>query len=461
MSLGLTITLLTILLFGLFCLSALNSVFRRFQKKELKKVFLEIGNLFFYRSIHVTFFPKQEFETLFFVNTFTQNILRFLYVIFSVVALMQTHLLNLTTHLYAPDTSLSLEWPGGFLFLIGMFLLFFLIGDYLPRIFGINYPNLAIKMTAFPASLFLLTTFPITFIFLKMSKLFVHTLHYDHLKEPYAEAKQEIIDIIQESNVSAHLDAHDKKLLESVMAFKDRIAREVMVPRVDVFSLPQDTTIDEAAKILINEGYSRTPVYKNSLDNIIGVLMYKDILAKYLEWSQNNASNILKAPISTLLKPVVYTPETKKISHLLQEFRKKQLHLAIIVDEYGGTEGIVTIEDILEVIVGDISDEYDDDETLFIPLPQGGWVVDARMTILDIEEQLGIEIPQEGDYDTIGGYVFHETGMIPTKGYIIKKPLFELEILRSNDRRVEKVKIIPIAPTQESDEHMELTDKEK
>ena len=141
---------------------------------------------------------------------------------------------------------------------------------------------------------------------------------------------------------------------------------------------------------------------------------------------------------------MLYTPETKKLSNLLQEFRKKQVHLAIVVDEYGGTEGIVTIEDILEEIVGDISDEYDEEEALFIPQSDGSWIVDPRMSILDAEAQLGITFPEEGDFDTIGGYIFHCTGSIPTKGFVIHRDEFDIEILRSSDRSVEKVKIRPI-----------------
>jgi CBS domain containing-hemolysin-like protein len=129
---------------------------------------------------------------------------------------------------------------------------------------------------------------------------------------------------------------------------------------------------------------------------------------------------------------------------LLQEFRKKQVHLAIVVDEYGSTEGIVTIEDILEEIVGEIEDEYDEEEALFISQPDGSWIVDARMSLLDVEEQLGIVIPQEGDYDTVGGYIFHQAGSIPSKGFVIKHDDFTLEILRSTDRFVEKVKLKPI-----------------
>ena len=132
------------------------------------------------------------------------------------------------------------------------------------------------------------------------------------------------------------------------------------------------------------------------------------------------------------------------LQYLLQEFRKKQVHMAIVVDEYGGTEGIVTIEDILEQIVGEIADEYDEDEEMFFAQNDGSWIVDARMNILDAEEQLGILVPQDGDYDTIGGYIYHRAGTIPSKGFVIKHDDFELEVLRSSERCVEKVRITPI-----------------
>ena len=136
---------------------------------------------------------------------------------------------------------------------------------------------------------------------------------------------------------------------DEMLRFKDRIAREVMVPRVDVFSLSAETPIKEAAKLIEDEGYSRVPIYRNTVDNIVGVLMYKDILSEYMKYeTKDNDSAIIDAPIEKIQKNVLYTPETQKISNLLLEFRKKQVHLAIVVDEYGGTEGIVTIEDILE-----------------------------------------------------------------------------------------------------------------
>lgn len=148
--------------------------------------------------------------------------------------------------------------------------------------------------------------------------------------------------------------------------------------------------------------------------------------------------------LDTIAKPVLYAPENKKITQLLQEFRNKQIHMAIIVDEYGGTEGIVTIEDILEELVGEIEDEYDiDDEHDFWELPGGGWVVDAKMTILDIEEELGIKIPPNPEYETIGGYVYHCAGTIPAKGWRLSHDEFDLEVLSSTERSLKKIKLQP------------------
>jgi len=343
----------------------------------------------------------------------------------------------------AQEMDFSVFWIT--LSILVFFLFSFLIGEYFPRILGMRFPEKMLRFSAPFSSIFMFLAFPITFLFLKISQSFSRTIYLDQILEPDSQTKQEIIDIIHEAELSPGINTHDKKLIESVLSFRERIAREVMVPRVNVFSLPSNTTIKEAATLLAPEGYSRTPVYRTTIDDITGVLMYKDILTKFREYEQNgNDSAILEAPIETIQKKVLYTPETKNISNLLQEFRKKQVHLAIVVDEYGGTEGIVTIEDILEEIVGEIADEYDVEKLPFTEQPDGSWLVDAHMSILDAEETMGISIPQEGEYDTIGGYVFHCAGAIPSKGFIIHQDEFELEVLDSNERVVEKVRIKPV-----------------
>lgn len=427
-------------LIGIVVLTIFVSALRRLPKRESKKLLKNLGPSFFYRKFHLYFFPHNEYESLFFSVLCALNLTRIGYVACATLFFVHAHSLNdagIETALY-DFTILRI-----ILIVIGFLLFSFLLGDYLPRIIGSKYPENSLKVAAPFSSFFLFLVFPITYFFLKLSSS-SKTNIFSHSHEHEGEVKQEIIEIIHEAQLSPSLDPHEKKLIESVLTFKERIAREVMVPRVDVFSLPAETTIKEAARLLDEQGYSRIPIYHHTVDNIVGVLMYKDVLKKFLEFEQKgNDAKVLLAPIESIQKNVLYTPETKRISALLQEFRKKQVHLAIVVDEYGGTEGIVTIEDILEEIVGEISDEYDEEQDIYKPQADGSWVIDARMSIIDVDELLNIKIPQDGDYDTIGGYIFHQTGTIPSKGFIIHHDDFELEILESTDRLVEKVRIKP------------------
>lgn len=427
------LALALLFLAGTFFLTAVNSSFRRMHKKDLEKQLETMGYRFFYRPIHLHFFPKQEYEGLFFSTICALNVTRFFYA----AAVLGFVVESITWYHY---TIAPWIWISSCIIL---FLLIALaIADYLPRFLGGRFPEITLNWCAPVASVFLLLVFPLTFLFLKTSQT---SKSFNYLSPAEPIGKEELIDIIESAEMGSSFDVHDRKLFSSVVTFKERIAREVMVPRVDIFSLPAEMSIREASKLLAKEGYSRIPIYRNTVDNIVGVLMYKDVLSKYMEYVQKgNDAKVLEAPVESIQKNVLHTPETKTISSLLQEFRKKQVHLAIVVDEYGGTEGIVTIEDILEEIVGEIADEYDQEQELFYAQPDGSWIVDARMNILDVEEELGIEIPQEGEYDTVGGYVFHTTGMIPVKDFVIHQDKFDMEILKSNDRSVEKVRIKPI-----------------
>jgi putative hemolysin len=424
-------------LLGAFFLTATIAAFRRLNKKDSLKQIKEARKTFFYYPLHHYFFPHHEYESLFFASSCALNLARFGYVASGVILLLQTNLVK------GLPLEISPNIDAFWLALCFITLIFgsFVIGDYLPKIFGTRLPENALKISLPFSSIYLYLAFPLSFLLLKISQSISRDFYFDSIHEPSSQAKQEIIDLIQDAEVSPTLDIHDKKLIESVLMFKERSAKEVMVPRVDMFSLPADTSIKDAAHLLHEEGYSRTPLYKNSVDNIVGVLMYKDVLKKYMEYAEHNDPKILEAPVESIQKNILYAPETKKISSLLQEFRKKQVHFAIVVDEYGGTEGIVTIEDILEEIVGDIADEYDQENQSFKQLPDGSWIVDAKMSIWDVEEYTGIQIPEEEEYDSIGGYVFHVAGAIPSPGFIVHNDEFELEILESSNRAVEKVRI--------------------
>lgn len=433
-------------LVGIFFLTALTSAFRTIHKRDFQNELMGSKSLLFYRPFHRYFFPSHEYEGLFFAAICTQNIVHCCYACSATLFLIATPLYNLTSPDFVAREHYSTTVFWILLSTVVILLVSFIFGEYLPRILGMKMPLRTIRIAAPICSLFMFLIFPITFIFLKIARFFSHTAYFDTLYTgPETKTKREIIDIIQGAQVSPGspgMNRQEKKLIESVLSFRDLIAREVMVPRVNVFSLPANTSIKDAASLLASEGYSRIPIYRNTVDEIIGVLMYKDVLNKFREFTEKGMDeSILLAPIESIQKNVIYTPETKKIFNLLQEFRKKQVHLAIVVDEYGGTEGIVTIEDILEEIVGDISDEYDTEECQFTKESDGSWIIDARMSIFDVEELLEIDIPQEGDYETIGGYIFHCAGTIPSKGFTIHQDAFELEVLKSNERFVEQVRV--------------------
>ncbi|NGX61374.1 MAG: Hemolysin C [Chlamydiae bacterium] len=386
---------------------------------------------FFYYPFHSQLFKTHPFERLLFSSNLGENLGRIGYVAASVFLVLNFSSL-----------------PLGYLLLIAIVLLFLLllVGDYFPRILSVRSTKKALIFSLPYASFFLYLSFPFSLLFLKLVELSTRAWKKGEGGDELEEMKETVVQILQSAHVKGSLNSADKKLIESVIKFKDRIVREVMVPRVDLFSLPAETPISEAAKQLVEEGYSRTPIYRDTVDNIVGLLMFKDILELYMDCNEGKKDPVvLQSPVALLAKNVFYTPETKKVPLLLQEFRTKQMHMAIVVDEYGGTEGVVTIEDILEEIVGEIADEYDvDEELLYTTQPGGGsWIVDARMTILDAEEVFGIHIPQEGEYDTIGGYIFHKMGTIPESGLRIHHEEFDLEILQASERSVEKIRITP------------------
>lgn len=310
------------------------------------------------------------------------------------------------------------------------------------ELFAEKYAKKALKLSApIAAALF----YPVSLIFYPLLQL-----HKNYCAKVTEEGgsnhhMEEILEAIEETSPTS-VEEGDRKLIRSALSLKETKVREIMIPRINLFCLESSLSVGEAARLCHEEGYSRVPVYTTDIDHIIGILMVKDLIEVISKQENGTVPKAeLDKPIETLVKKVLYVPESKKISLLLQEFRTKHTHLAIVVDEYGGTKGVVTIEDILEEIVGEIEDEYDEEESDFVEVPSGGWIVSATMSIVDIEDKLGIDIPSHGEYDTLGGYVFHKSGMIPKKGFIIHSDDFKLEILSSNDRKVEKVKITPTA----------------
>lgn len=423
--LSIYIFLLVVLLLWTFFLTSISLCLSRLGP-TLSKEAVRASN-FFYIPLHRFLFKKKQFDLLIFTTALSANFARILFAGLGLFTLLLT----------------ALSWVeilvGALILLIAVLT----IGDFLANYISAKWPSSILRLFAVISSFFLLISLPFLFLFIKIYEFFIKK---NAVEEPLEETKEAIVSILLETEFQGKLNASDKKLLESVINFKEVIVREVMIPRVDLFSLPATTSIRDAAYTLAKEGYSRVPVYRGSIDNCIGVLMFKDILEIYMQCErQDKPWGFLNNAIETVVKSVLYTPETTKASSLLQELRTKQTHLAIVIDEYGGTAGVVTIEDILEAIVGDISDEYDvEEEVLYTPQSGGGsWIVDARMNLKDAEDTFGIQIPQDSDYETIGGYIFHKLGTVPEQGSMIHETDFDLEILSSTERSVEKVRITP------------------
>lgn len=241
-----------------------------------------------------------------------------------------------------------------------------------------------------------------------------------------------IVDVGQEEGV---LEQEESQMIRSIIELGDTTVREIMVPRIDMVALPEDAKFDDAVKVAIHDGHSRIPIYRDSSDNIIGVLYIKDLLA-FLQGDER--PHLLP---TAYVRPAYYIPESKPVDELLSEMRRAKIHLAIVMDEYGGTAGLVTIEDILEEIVGDIQDEYDAEEQLAIQHQEDGSIlVDGMVPLDEVNELLDVDLPTE-DFDTLGGFVVGLLGRAPNPGEEVTHGKLRMIAHEVEQRRLVRVQI--------------------
>jgi len=223
-----------------------------------------------------------------------------------------------------------------------------------------------------------------------------------------------------------------------VLAFTDTTVKEIMVPRTDVVAVDLSVSRDKLIRVVIDEGFSRVPVYQGTIDNIIGIVYTKDLLSMF----EHRDVIILQ----DIVRPPYFVPETKKISLLLRELQTKKQHMAIVIDEFGGTEGIITMEDILEEIVGEIRDEYDEDHRDVETSVDGSVVVNAGMSIHDFNDKFHASIPDDADYETLSGFLHKLTGRIPDLLEEIPFDNLSFVVVKKNERRIRQVKVKTVGP---------------
>ncbi len=240
-----------------------------------------------------------------------------------------------------------------------------------------------------------------------------------------------LVEVGEEEGV---LEEEEREMIHNVFELADTSVREVMVPRIDMVTIEADASVDEAIGLIIQGGQSRIPVFDDTIDNIIGVLYAKDLLRVW-------ATGARPKEVRSLVRPAYFVPESKRLDDLLHELQQQRVHMAIVLDEYGSVAGLVTIEDLVEEIIGDILDEYDKEEKLFERISDNEFIVDAKLSLDELNEELETNLTSE-DYDTLGGFIYAQLDKIPTIGDTVHYDGLTLTILGTKGRRITKVKIV-------------------
>lgn len=246
---------------------------------------------------------------------------------------------------------------------------------------------------------------------------------------------ESILEVCQEKDL---ISRQERELIESIIEFKDTLVREVMVPRTEIIALERSTPLEEIFRLVLESGHSRFPVYEGTIDNIVGLLLAKDLLRF---WQPPEG----QLDLEQLLRPVYFIPESKKISDLLRDLVERKTQIAIVIDEYGGTAGLITLEDILEEIVGEIYDEYDRHEPRLIPQEDGSVIVDARLDVEELMEHFDRPRP-EGKFESVGGLLIHLLGRVPQVNDSVTIHDLELTVKAADERRAKEVVVRPLTP---------------
>ena len=311
------------------------------------------------------------------------------------------------------------------------------IGELVPKALALRYPEQIALVAAKPFQLLA-----------QLLRPFVNILTYSVLffMKPFGESaaprsmasEEEIKWLINEGREKGVFNQTEQELIQSVFEFTDISVKEAMVPRPKIYAIQMDTPKLEIIRYFKETRFSRCPVYKSNLNDIIGILLFKDLVCVITDEKPFQ--------IVDLLKPVYFVPETMQVSHLLKEFQRRRAQMAIVVDEHGSVEGLVTMEDLVEEIVGEIEDESDGGESPVIRLKDGSWVIDASLSVRELKSDYSISVPESPDYETIGGFILARLQAIPKAGEIIHHEAYKMTVVDMDGRRINKIKVELEAP---------------
>ncbi len=351
---------------------------------------------------------------------------------------------GLTTHLLSEAT-----WSWAVVGLVGLALLFGVMSVGFGAVACARAETWALPMARWLRPLELLAM-PLSLPAQALAALHDRLFSPPPLPASDDHAVREVEHMIEKREESGSLTEEFAELLLSVVEFKDTVAREVMVPRTQVKALEINATIDEAVEMIERHGHSRYPVYRSRLDQIEGILYAKDlfhILRRGAEAPPQSLATIIR-------RPAFFVAETQKIGQLLREMQVRRFHLAVLVDEFGGTSGVVTLEDIVEEIVGEIQDEHDVEETPIQEVAKGHWWVNASVSVLDLSRVLDVDLEtEEGNFDSVGGMIVEMAGEVPSVGASVSFRGFEFIVREADERHVTSVEVLSSSTGADSGEH--------
>lgn len=325
-------------------------------------------------------------------------------------------LLNSTATITATALTLRLfdsqTWQWRITALAGLLLFILIFSEALPKALAISNPTAAARVLAGPMAFSARVLAPFIWLIGVLTRPFVRVASGQTSSQMPLVTEEELRMLVNVGEEEGLIEPEEREMIEGIFSFGETTVREVMIPRVDIVALEETASVDEALNIIITTGHSRIPVYRETIDHIVGILYAKDLLL-WLRSGQRDAS------IESLLRTAHFVPDTMKVDALLRDLQARKVHLAIVVDEYGGTAGLVTIEDVIEEIVGEIQDEYDVDEQPIRNLGPGDLEVDARVPIDDINDLTGLRLVSE-ESDRIGGIVFERLGRVPKIGDVVQ-----------------------------------------
>lgn len=318
---------------------------------------------------------------------------------------------------------------------IGMTIIILIFGEITPKIIAKNQSVKIAGIVVTTIYYFALILKPIIKILMMISKFIGRLLGIEIRDEGLMITEEDIISFVNVGEAEGIIEEEEKEMIHSIVGFGETTAKEVMTPRTSMFALEGERTLDEVWDEIIEKGFSRIPVYEDTIDNIIGVLYLKDVLGIIKDGKTDT-------PIKNFVRSGYFVPETKSIIEILQEFRSMKVHIALVLDEYGGIVGIVTIEDLIEEITGEIRDEYDtEEEELIHKIDENSYEVDGMIDIETLDKELAIGLPESEDYESLGGLIVTEMGRVAVVGDEIMIDNVRLKVLEVDKMRVSKVLI--------------------